>query len=214
MLAKVLALRRRIVACRDCASLAPWRKFPAEYIGAIATGCMLVGEAPGYVSWRNGRAFSNPGNYVLRDALADLGHPRYRTLEDLFYITDVVRCHPAAGEGLANRSPTPAEVRLCSRHLAEEIDLMRPRVFVAVGRLAAEFLIGRPIRVTQEHASRHAGRYGGEVIVLMHPSGRNKQRLLDMGLTPEAYRRQVAGIYAGLIEQLERGDGPAGRSRP
>lgn len=202
LLDEILALRRRIVACRDCTTLAPWRKFPADYIGTLDTGYMLVGEAPGYVSWRNSRAFSNPRNYVLRDALADLHHPRYNTLEDLFYITDVVRCHPAAGEGAANRSPTPAEVRLCSRHLRDEIELLRPRAYVAVGRLAAEFLLARPIKITQEHARHHVGPYDSEVIVLMHPSGRNKQHLLNMGLTPDAYRRQVAAIFADLIDRL------------
>jgi DNA polymerase len=203
MLDELLALRRRIVACQDCTTLAPWRKFPVEYTGNIETGYMIVGEAPGYISWRNSRAFSNPRNYVLREALADLNHPRYKTLEDLFYITDVVRCHPAAAEGLANRSPTPTEVRLCSRHLRDEIELLRPRVYLAVGKLAAEFLLGQPIKITQEHAKRHVGPHGSEVIVLMHPSGRNKQHLQNMGLTPQTYREQLAAIFADLIERLE-----------
>jgi DNA polymerase len=203
ILDQLLALRSRIVACRDCTTLAPWRKFPVDYLGNIDTGYMLVGEAPGYISWRNSRAFSNPRNYVLREALADLNHPRYKTLEDLFYVTDVVRCHPAAGESLANRSPTPTEVRLCSRHLRDEIELLRPRVHVAIGRLAVEFLMGQPVKITQEHAKRHVGPYNSEVIILMHPSGRNKQHLLNMGLTPEGYRRQVAAIFADLIERLE-----------
>jgi DNA polymerase len=203
MLDRVLALRRRIVACRDCASLAPWRKFPADYFGTLATGYMLVGEAPGYVSWRNGRAFSNPGNYVLHDAMADLGHPRYRTLEDLFYITDVVRCQPAVGETHANRSPTPAEVRLCCRHLRDEIDLLQPRLFVAIGRLAAEFLLGRPIKITREHGKRLVDPAGQDVIVLMHPSGRNKQHLVALGLTPAGYRRQLRDIFADLVRDLE-----------
>lgn len=203
---RVLDLRRRVFACRDCATLAPWRKFPADYIGALDTGCMLVGEAPGYVSWSNGRAFSNPRNYVLRAALEDLRHPRYRNLEDLFYVSDVVRCQPPTGtDSRANRSPTPLEVRLCGRHLADEIDLLRPRVCLAIGKLAAEFLLGRPVKITQEHGRRHAGPHGAEVIVLMHPSGRALIHLQNLGLTPEGYRRQVAEIYRELIERLDTG---------
>lgn len=199
---RLLDLRRRIVACRDCTTLAPWRKFPAEYIGNIDTGYMLVGEAPGYVSWRNQRAFSNPRNYVLREALESLRHPRYRQLEDLFYCTDVVRCQPPADGTRANRSPTPAEVRLCSRHLRDEIALLQPRLYVAIGRLAAEFLLGHSVRITQEHAKRHPSLYGGDVIVLMHPSGRARIHLQNMGLTPDSYRHQIRGIFAQLIEQL------------
>lgn len=210
LLDQLLALRRRIVACRDCTTLAPWRKFPAEYFGTIQTGYMLVGEAPGYVSWRNGRAFSNPRNHVFRDVLTDLNHPLYRTLEDLFYLADVVRCHPAVGDTHANRAPTPGEVRLCSRHLRDEIELLRPRVCVAVGRLAAEFLTGLPIKITQEHAKRHSGLFGSEVIVLVHPSPRNKQHLSNMGLTQQAYRRQLADLFSDLIEHLPRPRPPNG----
>ena len=164
---------------------------------------MLVGEAPGYISWRNQRAFSNPRSHLFRDALAALKHPRYTTLEDLFYLADVVRCQPPANQTHANRSPTPAEIRLCSRHLRDEIELLRPRLYIAVGRLAAEFLLDRPIKITEQHANRHAGPHGSEVIVLMHPSGRNKLHLHNMGLTLEDYRRQLRAIFAGLIQRLE-----------
>ncbi len=207
---EILAVRRRIDACQRCATLQPWRKFPVEAFGTIATGYMLIGEAPGYVSWRRQMPYGNPRNYTIREAIESLGHPRYKTLEDLFYLSDVVRCQPSPLGSTANRSPTSTERRNCSDYLQRELELLTPRVIVTVGKLAAEAVLGRPIKITQEHTKRHAGPAGNEVIVLMHPSGRNKQHLQNMGLTLEGYREQLQKVFADLIERLER-EGPVPR---
>jgi uracil-DNA glycosylase family 4 len=137
---KVLSpLQREIAACTVCASMKPWRRFAVSVSGTPATGYFLVGEAPGYVSWKNRRRFTGPAGMLIRRALQGVGHPRYRDLEDLFYMTDVVKCHPAARHNpKANRSPVRSEVRACSNYLVREIQVLGPSVIVTFGRLAAE----------------------------------------------------------------------------
>jgi len=203
ILKDILQIRAEIASCRRCPAMAPWRKFPAEAFGTVETGLMLVGEAPGYESWRRGRAFSNPRNLTVREALASLRHPRYRTLEDLFFLADAVRCQPPGRSPASrNRAPRTSERRNCAAFLYREIELLRPTVIVTLGRLAAEAVLGRPVRLTDEHGRWHDGPAGSRVVTLLHPSGQAKYALQKIGMTPEDYFASLRKLFAELIAEL------------
>jgi len=200
------ALLREIAGCTQCPSLAPHRQFAVASHGVARFGLMLIGEAPGRVSLEQGRPFSNPRSAIFRDALAALEHPRFRELEDLFYLTDLVKCHPApAGRSTANRTPSTHEVATCvARFLTRELATVGPSRVIAVGRLATRHLLGRPVRMAAVHGlwCRHPA--GFRVLPLMHPSPRNRRGLIQVGLpSPEAYRRYLTRVFRVLTRHVD-----------
>ncbi|MGH7254876.1 MAG: uracil-DNA glycosylase family protein, partial [Nitrospirales bacterium] len=165
-------LQHDIEGCRSCTSLPPWRKFDRAASGTLETGYLLVGEAPGFVSWQNRRRFTGPAGLLIRRALRRVGHPRFRDLEDLFYLTDAVKCHPAAFHNdRANRSPSGREVRACVGFLARELQVLRPRVIVTFGNRAAASVA--QALASRDHGGATAWGRCPELVAFPHPSPRN-----------------------------------------
>src|SRR6202035_3305615 len=135
--ARMLAFWRRVNHCRECATIAPWRKFPLGRRGTARFGLMILGEAPGRVSLEHGRPLSNPRSLVIRRAFARAAAPREIEPEQIFYFSDTVKCWPSSPTG-ANRSPNAAENSLCvTRHLRRELELIGPRLIISFGARAA-----------------------------------------------------------------------------
>lgn len=192
-------LQGDIASCTSCSSMKPWRQFGQEAYGNAATGYLLVGEAPGYVSWRNRRRFTGPAGMLIRRALWQVGHPRYQDLEDLFYMTDVVKCHPAApANPSSNRSPRRAEVESCSEHLARELRVLRPSVIVTFGKMAAE-QVGRAVA----HASPWQPPWRPTILTFPHPSPRNQVTILKTYPSLRAFEEALAQTFRRLIAGLE-----------
>src|SRR5688572_4367498 len=61
-------LQGDIASCTTCRSMKPWRKFAREAYGTTSTAYLLVGEAPGYLSWKKGRRFTGPAGMLIRRA--------------------------------------------------------------------------------------------------------------------------------------------------
>jgi uracil-DNA glycosylase family protein len=108
---------------------------------------MLVGEQPGDQEDRQGHPFVGPAGRLLDAALAEAGIDRRRV-----YITNAVKHFKFVvierGRRL-HKKPTAAEVRACNPWLREEIRLVKSRVVVALGATAAQALLGKQFRVTQ-----------------------------------------------------------------
>jgi uracil-DNA glycosylase family 4 len=194
------SLQRDVAQCKCCTSLEPWRKFSRSVYGDARTGYLLVGEAPGRVSLENGRRFTGPAGLLIRRALAALQHPRYRDLEDLFYMTDVVKCHPAPlGNPGANRSPKPSEIRSCAPHLSHELSVLRPSLVVTFGVVAAKAVNSA---LTQSDRDSTGG-WKPEVISLPHPSPRNQRTILRSYPSMAAYAKVITDTFGDLIARLE-----------
>jgi uracil-DNA glycosylase len=152
-------------ACAACAG----RAVPAE--GALAPQAFFVGEAPGPTEELARRPFVGRAGNLLRGALAEAGWS-----PDEVWITNVVKAFPyeLEGEKRRIRRPTTDEVRACLAHLVKEVDALRPRLLVALGRTAAEGLLGRRVSALGPlRASVHAARPelgGAPVFVTIHPS--------------------------------------------
>jgi uracil-DNA glycosylase family 4 len=193
--AQVLAFWRRVNRCRECATIAPWRKFPLGRRGTTRFGLMILGEAPGRVSLENGRPFSNPRNLVVRRAFARAVAPREIEPEALFYFSDTVKCWPSSSTG-ANRSPSAHENSTCvERHLGREIVLARPRLIIAFGARAAAAGLGHPVKLVAMHAKAVTLDQGIRVIPMMHPSTINIAGMQRVGIRSlDDYETQLTGL--------------------
>ncbi len=191
-------LQGEIASCRLCDSMSPWRRFGRTAYGNPGTGYLLVGEAPGYVSWRKRQRFTGQAGLEIRRALRQIAHPLYRTLEDLIYMTDVVKCHPARpGRPRANRSPKQAEVSACSGYLVREIQMLHPSVIVTFGKVAAEG-VGHTLTL------RASSELLPEVIAFPHPSPRNLRTILKLYPSIRAFEGALTLVFRRLIKRLGR----------
>jgi DNA polymerase len=208
---RVLAFWRRVNRCRECTTIAPWRKFPLGRRGTTRYGLMILGEAPGRVSLEHGRPFSNPRNLVIRRAFARAVAPRVLEPEDIFYFSDTVKCWPSSATG-ANRSPNAAENSTCvARHLERELELVRPRLIIAFGARAAAAALGTPVKLAAIHAQPVIVGARLRVIPLMHPSTVNIAGMRRVGIDSlDDYEAKLAELMrAEIASALAAFDTPA-----
>jgi DNA polymerase len=99
--------------------------------------------------------------------LASIELPR----EDVF-ICNTVKCRPTLDNGhrLANRAPTPDEMRNCRPYLDQQIDVIRPRVILALGAPAAKSFMGEKFSITKQRGQWFDGPSGIPVIATFHPA--------------------------------------------
>jgi uracil-DNA glycosylase len=129
---------------------------------------MLVGEQPGDEEDKAGRPFVGPSGRLLDAALEAAGVPR-----NSVYVTNAVKHFKFVRQELTRRrlhkKPSAGEVRACRPWLEEEIRLTKPRVIVALGSTAAQALLGKSFRVTEERGKVVESEWG-PVIATVHPS--------------------------------------------
>ena len=194
-------LQSEIASCRLCPSMNPWRQFGLDAYGTRCSGYLLVGEAPGYKSWEQRRRFTGPAGMLIRRALCHVAHPRYRSLEDLFYMTDVVKCHPASGStSISNRSPRRCEVQTCIGYLSREIHLLRPSTIVTFGKTAAE-AVAQASHPSQDQVTEAPL---CKVIAFPHPSPRNQLTIRKHYASMKAFEEAISTTFCDLITQLEQ----------
>jgi DNA polymerase len=139
------ALRERVLACTKCAHLASSRQNVVFGVGNIDAQIMFVGEAPGADEDRQGEPFVGKAGELLTKIIQAMGLKR-----DDVYIANILKCRPdTPGQAAGNRKPTPEEMQTCIPFLHEQIDLVRPKVLVALGATAVEGLLGKTIGITK-----------------------------------------------------------------
>jgi uracil-DNA glycosylase len=143
----------------------------AVFSGAVGARWMVVGQAPGRREMDTGVPFCGPSGRRLFHWLAEAGWEE-EALRATQYITAVTKCFPGKGAGgRGDRAPSRAERELCAPFLDRELDVVRPRVVVAVGGLAIERFLGPgPLdaRVGRQFSASER-----IVVPLPHPSGAN-----------------------------------------
>jgi 8-oxo-dGTP diphosphatase len=184
--ARVLA---RAAACTACPTMGRHQKFASRAHGRRDARFMLIGEAPGIASINRAQQWTGAGGMLLRREIRRLG----LDLEDLFYLTNAVKCWPRApGRRPTNRSPRRSEMSRCAPFLAAEIAALDPEVIVAVGAVAARAVGAVPIRLPEDHG-RRLGVNGREVIVLLHPANASRHPSVWPG-----YRASLLALFAEL----------------
>jgi uracil-DNA glycosylase len=160
------SLRRDCRACRACAEAGyPLASAPV-FEGHAGQQAMIVGQSPGAVEGAEGRPWRGRAGQTLRRWLGMDEDEFYGT----FYCCSVTRCYPGKSpSGRGDRTPTPPEIALCRFWLEHELRLVRPRLVVTVGGLAARQVLGI-VRLTEYVGTRQA-LSDAVALPLPHPSG-------------------------------------------
>ena len=133
------ALRERALACVKCPNLAAARKNVVFGVGNIDAQLMFVGEAPGADEDEQGEPFVGAAGQLLTKIIMATGLSRGDV-----YIANILKCRPDMPAGSSgNRKPTPAEMQTCIPYLHEQIDLIQPKVLVALGGTVVEGLLNK-----------------------------------------------------------------------
>ncbi len=152
------SLRREVGRCRKC-PLWQGRTQTVFGVGRVPADLMLVGEAPGFHEDRMGEPFVGAAGQLLTRLLAEAGLPRTEV-----YIANVLKCRPPG-----NRDPLPEEVEACLPYLKEQVELVNPRVLVALGVHAARALLGRPVSISRVRGQRLEA-LGRALVPTYHPA--------------------------------------------
>lgn len=148
-----------IGACRAC-RLSEQRSQAVPGVGDRCADWLFVGEGPGAEEDLRGEPFVGQAGKLLDAMLAGLGIARGLGV----YIANAVKCRPPN-----NRTPEPDEIEACFPYLQRQIELIRPRVIVALGRPAAQALLKQEIRIGA--ARGQVFRFGEiPVVVTYHPA--------------------------------------------
>jgi len=151
-------LRASVAACTRC-ELHKGRTQTVFGVGSPDADWMLIGEAPGAEEDRRGEPFVGRAGKLLDEMLRAIGEAR-----DSVFIANILKCRPPN-----NRDPKPDEAAACRSYLERQIELVQPRILLAVGRIAAHQLLE-----TDEPVGRLRGKVHrlGEtpLIVTYHPA--------------------------------------------
>src|ERR1035438_4669333 len=138
-------LRQRAMVCVKCPHLASSRKNVVFGVGSPDAELMFIGEAPGADEDDQGEPFVGKAGQLLTKIIQAMGLTR-----ETVYIGNILKCRPnTPGQAAGNRKPTPEEMKTCIPYLHEQIDLIRPKVIVALGATAVEGLLGKTIGITK-----------------------------------------------------------------
>ena len=134
------ALHEKCANCHAC-SLGDTRTNCVFGVGSPEADLMFVGEAPGEQEDLSGTPFVGRAGQLLDKFLYAVDIPR----EDV-YIANILKCRPPK-----NRDPLPAEEDACIGFLREQVNIIRPKVIVCLGRISAMRLIKPDFKITREH---------------------------------------------------------------
>ena len=183
-------LRAAAAGCQACDL---WERATQTVFGEGSAGAwlMLVGEQPGDKEDLSGAPFVGPAGEMLDQALAEADIDRR-----LVYVTNVVKHFKwkPRGKRRIHQKPNAAEQRACRPWLEAELARVQPRAVVCLGATAAQSLISRDFRVTQQHGEVLPSPLGPPIAATVHPS--------SILRAPDAEARRAA--YAGLVSDLRR----------
>lgn len=127
--------------------------------GSIRANIMMIGEGPGQVEDELGRPFVGPAGQLLSKILQCVDLKR-----EEIYITNVVKCRPPK-----NRVPRPEECSACMNYLRGQVALIRPKIIVCLGKVAASAIISEDFKITRLRGTVYE-RKGFYIIPTFHPS--------------------------------------------
>jgi DNA polymerase len=164
-IAAFATLRERALACVKCPHLASSRKNVVFGVGSLDAQLMFVGEAPGADEDELGEPFVGKAGQLLTKIIQATGLSRADV-----YIANILKCRPdTPGQSAGNRKPTAEEMQTCIPFLHEQIDLIRPKVIVALGATAVEGLLGKTVGITKLRGNWQTYR-GTPLMPTYHPA--------------------------------------------
>ena len=153
-------LRERVAACTAC-DLCKTRTQTVFGVGNTRAEWLVIGEAPGAEEDRQGEPFVGPAGQLLNAMLLAIGLPR-----ETVFIANILKCRPPG-----NRDPKPEEVSRCLPYLHNQIALLRPKIILVVGRIAAQNLLATDAPLARLRGKVHQfGEAATPLIITYHPA--------------------------------------------
>ncbi len=158
------ALREAVVNCRAC-KLCQGRRQTVFGVGNLRAHWMVVGEAPGEQEDRQGEPFVGKSGQLLDNMLRAIGLTRAEAEPARqVYIANTIKCRPPG-----NRNPEPEELAQCEPFLIRQVELVQPKIIIAMGRFAVQSLLRSTEPIGRLRGRVH--RYQGvPLIVTYHPA--------------------------------------------
>ena len=164
-------LRDQCLNCTAC-PLCRERNSVVFGVGNIFADIVFVGEGPGQQEDLSGEPFVGAAGKLLDEMLNIIDLSR-----DNCYIANIVKCRPPH-----NRDPLPQEQDACIGYLYKQLEIIRPKIVVCLGRIAAQRLIKEDFRITREHGTWF-DKNGVQYMAIYHPSA----LLRDLNKRPETF---------------------------
>ncbi|HEU4729278.1 MAG TPA: uracil-DNA glycosylase family protein [Kofleriaceae bacterium] len=177
-------LKRHIAQLRDCTAC-------PKMIGPVVTGLpvvspvMLIGQAPGAREGPAGKPFAWTAGKTMFGWFAQLGLGE-EPFRQRIYMAAVCRCFPGKAPRGGDRVPSDDEIARCSRHLTRELQILRPRLVIPVGKLAIAQLVPNAGQLAEIVGARRRATLAGvdlDIIALPHPSGASTWHRMEPGKT-------------------------------
>ncbi len=178
-------VRRQVLRCTRC----DLHKTKTHYVfgsGNPYADLMFVGEAPGAEEDKKGKPFVGRAGQLLDRLLQEVGLNRETDL----YITNVLKCRPPR-----NRDPEPDEIQACFPYLKAQIQILRPRLLVALGRFAAWTLYGMQKKMSLLRMQVQQSKFGIPLVVTYHPAA---------ALRREALTDEMRRDFQLMVQTLEQ----------
>ncbi len=137
--AELTAVEARAKACTKCPELSQCRHSVVFGVGSVSAEIMFIGEAPGADEDAQGIPFVGRAGQLLTKIIAAMGYTREEV-----YITNIIKCRPPE-----NRTPLPEEVANCLPYVLSQIELIQPKVIVALGATALRALLDVQLGITK-----------------------------------------------------------------
>jgi uracil-DNA glycosylase len=191
--AELLApIRERVRVCTKCPNLACSRTQTVFGVGNPDAELMFIGEAPGVDEDRQGEPFVGRAGQLLTRIIETMG-----LLREEVYIANILKCRPDTAPGsFGNRPPTPLEMQTCRPYLVEQIDIIQPKILVALGAVAVEGLLGTRGTMRELRGKWHSCN-GIPLMITYHPA------YLLRNQAPSE-KRKVWEDMLQVMERLER----------
>jgi DNA polymerase len=162
----LVSLRAAAAHCQACDL---WRRGTQTVFGegARRAAAMFIGEQPGNEEDLSGHPFVGPAGRLLDKALEEAGIERSRA-----YVTNVVKHFKweARGKRRIHAKPDTLEIMACRPWLEAELAVVKPEIVVCLGATAAQALLGKKFKVTQERGTIFASELAPRVLATVHPS--------------------------------------------
>ena len=186
-------LREECLACRRC-GLCETRTNVVFGVGTPDAEVMFIGEGPGEQEDLQGEPFVGRAGKLLDDMLELIDLDRKS-----IYIANMVKCRPPK-----NRDPLPEEQAACSEWLTRQIALIRPKIIVCLGRIAAMRYIREDFKITKEHG-QWTVKNGIMTMAMLHPAAllrdprKRPETFEDLKVLQQAIRDYCTHTYGKIL---------------
>jgi uracil-DNA glycosylase len=179
---KLRVLHAELDACRACPNMIG----PVVHGAPVASGILLVGQAPGPREGSFGRPFAwTAGKTLFRwfEEAFGVGEDEFRAK---VYIAAVARCFPGKASGGGDRRPDAEETARCRTYLVRETEILQPKLVLPVGTMAIEQVLATKEKLSDLIGTVRRAPYHGvtaDIIPLPHPSGASPWHKMEPGKT-------------------------------